>query len=68
MKTNPHFVCGAGQPGPHFAGLSGAGLCGTGWPALPPLKSHNADHINLNKSLFKIKLDYNLYHKLLKSV
>jgi len=30
IKTNPHFVCGAGQPGLHFAGLSGAGLCRTG--------------------------------------
>jgi len=28
MKTNPHFVCGAGQPDPHFARLSGQAYAG----------------------------------------
>ena len=32
MKISPHFVRGAGEPGPHYAGL-----CWTGRPALSPL-------------------------------
>ena len=39
MKTNLHFVYEAGQPSPHFAGLSGMDLCRAGRPALPPLNA-----------------------------
>jgi len=51
MKTSPHFVCGAGQPGPYFAGI-----CEARRLALPPLNIIHQVSYNFSNHQVSIKI------------